>query len=78
MERAPSQPNLAHPEVNGWGWGGGLIGLLHLNQAGTRQEEGVGILLLSAYFLLFCTSPPFFPLIPLFKQEVIGIKKKNK
>lgn len=31
----------------------------HLNRAGTRQEEGVGILPLSACFLLFCAS--FFP-----------------
>lgn len=33
-----------------------LIGPEHLNQAGTRQDEGVGILLLNACFLLFCCS----------------------
>lgn len=32
----------------------------HLNQAGTRQDEGVGILLLSSCFLLFCSSSPSF------------------
>lgn len=62
-----------------------LIGPEHLNRAGTRQEEGVGILPLSARFLLFSLFSflLFFffftlSLIPLFQQEVIGIGKKNR
>lgn len=51
-----------------------LIGPEHLNRAGTRQEEGVGILLLSVCFLLFCALFFFF-LIPHSNQEVIGIQK---
>lgn len=50
-----------------------LIGPEHLSRVGTRQEEGVGILPLSARFLLFCAF--FFFLIPRSNQEVIGISK---
>lgn len=49
----------------------------HLNRAGTRQEEGVGILPLSACFLLLCVEFFFFFLIPRSNQEVIGIPKKG-
>lgn len=52
------------------------IGPEHLNRAGTRQEEGVGILLLSVCFLLFCAL--LFFLIPRSNQEVIGMQKKKK
>lgn len=54
------------------------VGPEHLNQAGTRQEEGVGILLLSPCFLLLCVCVcVIFFLIPRSNQEVIGLPKKE-
>lgn len=80
-ESAPSQPNSAHPEVNGpegAGWPRAPEPSRHTTGRGCWHPPVKcllpAVLLFSfSVFFFFCLS-----LIPLFQQEVIGIEKKKK
>lgn len=77
-ESAPSQPNSAHPEVNGpegAGWPRAPEPSRHTTGRGCWHPPVKCLLpavLLFSFSIFFCLS-----LIPLFQQEVIGIEKKK-